>query len=201
MATFQNRSWEVNVFLELLGVPAVGVTYSSLTIRYKKFGQSSFTTRTIVSSDWVSLGNGFYTLKWPASLVDTLGTFLYTIGGAAFDNFAYGEFDVDPLPLALAIVPPNKCVVSGNIVDLGGNPSNNHFVTARLVELPAQASGSIITGDIVKTLPDYQGSFTLTLIQGSTVLIEVERTGYRNVQVVIPNAPTANLVDLLPPPA
>lgn len=197
MSAYQGRPWETNVYLSLLTVPATAVTIADIVVRYRKFGASTFTVRTLSPADWVNVGDGFYVLRWPAVFVDTLGKFTYTIAGTVFDNFLYDEFEVDPVPLALNVAP-ELCVISGNIADIGGKPGVGQLVRAHLVSYPASAGTSVIAVDAVTTVPDYFGNFQIPLVQGKTVIIEIERTAIRY-QLVVPAQSSANLLDLLPP--
>jgi len=197
MSAFQNKPWETDIYLSLSGIPAPGIIYSQVLVKYKKFGAATFTTRTLVNGDLVDLGDGFYTLKWPDTFTDTLGTFMYIMTSVLFDNFIYDTFDVEPQPLALS-VPPDICVVSGNITDLGGHPSQKVQVSFRIPEFPAISGNTIIDANKIYTTPDAAGNFSINLIQGQTVIVEIERTGIY-AQITIPMAPSADLVSLLPP--
>lgn len=197
MSVYQGRPWETNAYLELIGIPAASVAYTQVTCKYRKFGESSLTTRVLTSSDWVNLGSGFYVLKWPASILNVLGTFFFTLTGSSFDNFVYDEFDVDPAPISLS-TPADVCLVSGNLSDLSANPVHNAVISARLVSYPASGGSSVITSDSIRTVPDYFGNFTLPMIQGKTAIIEIERTSVKY-QITVPYASSANFLDLVPP--
>lgn len=197
MSAFQNMPWETNLYLSLSGVPAVDVRYTQLAIAYKRFGDTELTMRTLVSGDLINLGGGFYTLKWPASYTNVLGTFMYVPTGVVFDNLIYDTFDVEPQPLAL-YAPPQTCIVSGNVVDIGGNPAHNARISFRAPEFPVIVGNSVVDARQVYTVPDAMGNFSILLMQGQTVIVEVERSGIYN-QITIPFASSASLVSLLPP--
>ena len=198
MSAFQNMPWETNLYLSLGGVPATGITYNQVTVKYKKFGATAFTTRTLISGDLAELGSGFYTLKWAATYTNILGTLLYVPTGVAFDNFIYDTFDVEPQPVAL-YAPPQTCIVSGNVVDIGGAPAHNARISFRAPEFPVIVGNSVVDSRQIYTLPDAFGNFSILLMQGQTVIVEVERSGIYN-QITIPYASSATLVSLLPPP-
>jgi len=197
MSAFQNMPWETDLYLSLSGVPATGINYTQVLVKYKRFGDTAFSTRTLQNGDLIELGNGFYTLKWPATFTNTLGTFMYKMTSVLFDNFLYDTFDVDPQPLAFN-VPPDICVVSGNVIDIGGNPAQNVRVSFRVPEFPLIVGTSIVDANRIYTVPDALGNFSVSLLQGQVVIVEVERTGIQ-VQVTIPMTSTATLASLLPP--
>lgn len=198
MGAFQNKAWETNLYLAQNGIPATGILYSQVLVKYKKAGQTAFTVRPLNLGELVELGSGFYALSWPALYLDTLGTLLYTISGAGFNNFLYDTFDVDPVPVSLAYVPPTQCMVLGNITDIGGNPARHRTVSFYPPEFPVIVGSSVVDADKIYTTPDALGNFSVMLLQGQTVIVEIERTGIR-VQITIPVASSANLTDLLPP--
>jgi hypothetical protein len=118
------------------------------------------------------------------------------ITGAGLFNQVFGEFDVDPQPVSF-LTPPDLCVVTGNITDIGGKPGIHRTVSFRPPEFPVIVGTTVVDADKVYTNPDYMGNFSVALIQGQTVLVEIDRTGIYT-QITIPMAPTANLTDLLP---
>lgn len=198
MSAFQNLPWETTVYLTESGTPVTGVLYSAITVKYKKYAQTSFTTRTLVSADWTELGNGYYLLVWESAFLNILGPFVFTLTGGSFNNQVFLEFDVDPQPASF-FAPANTCLVSGNIVDIGGRPSQHNRISFRAPEFPVAIGGSIIDANKVFTEPDGLGNFSVALIQGQNVVVEIDRTGIY-AQITIPMASSANLTDLLPPP-
>lgn len=197
MSSIQNQDWETNLYLSLSGSPVPGILFSDVTIQYKKFGDSALTARTLLEEEWVDLGNGFYTLLWPASYINRIGKFFYTMTGSLFDNFLYDEFDIESPPLE-SFVAADTCVISGNLRDLGGVAGKGQTVAARLINYPASSGPSIVTSDLVQTIPDYFGNFQIALLRGKTVLISIQRTAIHH-QITVPDESTANLIDLLPP--
>ena len=69
----------------------------------------------------------------------------------------------------------------------------------RPVQFPFVSGNAIITADAVKTIPDVNGDFQVNLVQGSVVIVEIERTGIK-AQITIPSEPTVELTSLLPAP-
>jgi hypothetical protein len=189
------------VYLSLVNVPATGVPYTAITVAIKKQGQSSFTTKTLVSADWVELGNGLYSIVFSAIDTDTVGDFTFTIAGAAFDNQVFNEFTIEPAPAPGSPVPlPQQCIVSGNVANISALPPSREplKIVAYLPSFPAKYNGTILIGDSPYTFADAYGNFSLALVRNSTVIIEIKRAGIR-AQITIPDAPTANITDLLPP--
>ena len=194
---FQDSPAERAVYLELAGVPAAGLVPMNVSCKIKKAGSATFEVYPLNTGNWKSLGNGYYTIIFDKFSTSNVGTFVFTLLGSGFDNFAYDEFVI----IAKADVSVStKCAVSGSVLNLAGNPANLIKVTARMVAFPATFNGKFLSGDSVFTFLDSEGSFTLSLLRGSTCIVEIPRAGIKS-QIVVPDAATANLIDLLPPAA
>jgi hypothetical protein len=199
MAYLQNQGADRTVYLTKVDVPATTVTYADITVKYKKNGQSVFTTKTVTPSEWVNLGNGIYTLRFTASEMDTTGDFLFTVEGPLFDNFIYDEFTIEPAPAGSGpAVLPGICVVSGAVRNVQNLNPQLLKIVFRPVEFPARYNMTMIAADAIVTFPDAYGNFSVQLIRGSVVIVEIERAGIRS-QITVPDAASANLLDLLPP--
>ena len=200
MALIQNNAAERNIYLTQLDVPVTGVLPAAVVCQYRKEGQTTLTTKTLDSSNWIELVNGFYILKFTAAEMDTLGFFFYTLTGTGFDNFLYDEFTLEPAPGGGGgggVVGPATCVVTGSFRTVGNRIPANARVTFRPVAFPISAGGSVVSGDTVVTYLDAYGNFSVSLLQGVTVIVEVENAGIRH-QITIPFLPAAALLDLLP---
>ena len=200
MAYIQATSGDRTVYLSLVDVPAASVGYTDVTVRYKKNGSSGFSVKTMTSADWINLGQGMYTLRFSSNELDTLGNFTFTVAGPLFDNFIYDEFTIEPAPSgAFVPAPPMTCVVSGTVKTVGGVAPQQLKVVARAANFPATYGDNLVSADTVWTYADSLGNFSMNLVQGATLLIDIERVGIRAVQIRVPFAPTANLIDLMPP--
>jgi hypothetical protein len=194
-AYFQDNPSERSFYLTKAGVPSLSIPATAVTCMIKKAGQTVFSAKAVTSSNWVNLGDGYYTLRFSGDDLSRVGNFIYKLTGPNFDNFLYDEFTI------LAgedVTVKDKCVIKGQFIGLNGDAAQQIKVTARMVEFPAVSSGRIVSGDTVYTFLDSQGKFEMSLLRGSTALIEVPRAAIRS-QIVVPDTATANLVDLLPP--
>lgn len=201
MAYLQGLAADQTVYLSLDGYPSEGILYTAVTVQIKKQGHSSRSTKTLVSADWVEVGNGVYSIVFSPSDMDTVGDFTFTLAGDDFDNFTFGEFTVEPAPLNVTLGPlPQQCIVTGNLATLSAvAPQREPIkIVAYPTQFPAKFSNTILTGDAVWTFADALGNFSLALVQNSVVIIEIQRTGVR-AQITIPASDSANLIDLLPP--
>jgi hypothetical protein len=176
--------------------PVTGVLFGSVIVKKRKTGAITFSTKVLVTADWVELGGGFYVLKWSTADMDTLGEFRYWISGGTFDDVT-GAFDVIPAPIAIDVAAP-KCIVTGNVVDIGGNPMSLEKIVCRPRNVPGVTGTSLIAAGIINTVADAFGNFAVELIRGAIVLVEIERAGIRHL-ITVPNQPTALILDLLPP--
>lgn len=192
---FQDVPAERTVYLELAGVPAPAITPASVVCKIKKTGHNAFTNKTLSLDNWVNLGGGYYTIKFSGDDTSRVGTFTYTLSGAGFDNFAYDEFSI---LAGVDTTVQDKCVVKGKFIGLSGERASLIKVTARAIEFPARSGNRIVAGDVIWTNLNYDGSFELPLLRGATVLLEVPRAAIRH-QIAIPDSPTAELTNLLPP--
>lgn len=189
------------VYVTLADVPATGVQYTDVVVQVKKQGQNAFTTKTLLLSEWVELAAGIYSISFSASDTDTVGDFTYTLTSTFFDNIAYDEFTiVPPPPASTPAVLPAQCVISGNIATIMATPPTQEPL--KIVfwppQFPAKFAQTILTAQAVYTFADAYGNFSVALVRKSTVIVEIKRCGIR-CQIVIPDSPTANLLDLLPP--
>lgn len=190
MAALQTRPFESTV---QLGIG--GLTYGDVTVLIRKQGGVSLVAKTMDSTNFLDLGNGYYAIRWSSSYMDTLGAFFFSISGTTFDTLN-GEISIEPLPQELVVIPPDICMILGNLRDISSTPMRDMQVTFRAVNYPLQSGTSILSADKVLARTDSLGNFSAPLIRGMTVIVEAERTGIRN-QFVVPDAPTALLNDLI----
>jgi len=198
MSFYQGQSREVVLFLSLAGAPSSGITPAQVIVETRKADTVGFVPKVLTSSNWLEIGSGFYALTFSSSDFNTLGPYLFTAQSTRFDNFKYETFDIDPVPISMGVAP-STCIVSGNIVDIGGQPGRNQNIIVRPVNFPQTTGGtSLVASDPIQTIPDAFGNFQVVLLQLQIVIFEIERTGVTN-QVTVPAQSTANLLDLIPP--
>jgi len=198
MAYIQGQASSRTVYLSLLDVPATTVQYTDVTVQYKKAGSQVLATKVLVASDWLNIGNGIYSINFSPTDMDTVGDFTFFLTSSLFDNFLYDEFTIEPATTPIQAPLPSQCIVSGTIVNQSGLPPRPVKVVARPAAFPAQSGQNIMSADAVFTYVDAYGNFSLALVRNSVVIVEVERAGIR-AQINVPDSPTANLIDLLPP--
>jgi hypothetical protein len=197
MAIIQNNAAERNLLLTLADVPALGVDPSTVVCSYRKEGQSTLTVKPLDSSNFVELGGGYYFIKFTATEMNTLGYFFYTLTSPEFDNFLYDEFTIEPAPGGEVTPTPGICVIHGVVNTASATAARGKKVTARPVAMPTKYESNIICSGSVIAYVDTSGNFELPLVRGATVIIEIEGTGIR-VQIVVPDAATAEFIDLVP---
>lgn len=175
---------------------ALGVIYSDMAISLCKDG-GDFESKSLLESEWRDHGDGVYSFLWNESDLNTLGEIYYTFSVPSLDYTLYGKFDVDPMPFYLDATAPT-CAVSGNIVDIGGSPINRNEVFFRPRSVPGVAGQSIMASGHISTVTDVFGNFSVVLLRGAIVLVEISNAGIRH-QIVVPDLPSASILDLLPP--
>ena len=146
--------------------------------------------------------DGYYSILFTPSELDTLDQFLYTIARyvpAAGPLVELFDRTVDVIKATSASTEPaptlSTCIVKDHLLNLSGVPLQNAGVSARLLALPAIISGVGVDNQIVATKTDANGFFQLTLIQGSTVDIIIPEIGYRRT-IVVPATTSANLFEI-----
>ena len=193
---FQSQSWESVVFLALAGAPAAGLAHSDVTLEYRKTSTSAFEEKELEAEDWVNLGGGYYAIRWAAEEMSNVGSFFFKIEGNDFDTIGM-ELKIEPTPLAF-LVTPEVCVVSGNVINIGGQVGQNSVIHFRVPRVPLRVGSSLLDSEIIRTYPDALGNFSVQLLRGATVLVEMTQSGIKN-QIVVPDQQTAQILDLLPP--
>lgn len=194
--SLQGRAWESNIRLSLNGNAVTGVAFGSVLVKYRRLGDTSLQSKLVTAQDWYEVGNGLYVVKWSAQDMAKIGPFYFEVTGATFSPHI-DEFDVLPSPIT-SLVTPALCIVSGNIAEIGAQPSPGQAIIFRLAKAPSVVNNAFITGDPLRTVTDAYGNFSVALVRGTKVIVDIERTAIRQ-QIVIPDRDTANLVDLLPP--
>lgn len=195
MIVLQGRTWKVFISLSSSGVPVTGVLPGDVTYAFMRQADTSLQTKTLTATEWAEVGNGLYTLVISSDETAQIGGLYLSLAGGSFDAVTLNA-DVHPNPVSP--VEPEKCVVSGNILDVGGNPERNLDVRFRIVKLPATTSAALIGGGPIHTRPDAYGTFSAALLRGAIVLVEIPGAALRH-QITIPDQETASLLDLLPP--
>jgi hypothetical protein len=202
MSALQGKVYETVVRLEVdsgYGItPVLGVLPTEADAAIRRTGTYSFQLKALDVDSWIELGGGYYVIVWKPADTAALGEVYYTLesNGVVFNRLE-GKFSVEPLPLS-AISSPAKCIVSGNILDLGGEPSTESWLNFRVAKTPSVLGGSLVEGKILRTIPDAYGNFSVVLLRGKKVIVEIPQAGLRHT-ISVPEQETANLVDLLPP--
>jgi hypothetical protein len=200
MDKYLGQPAEVSLQLTLAGVPVTGVLFSAVTVTVRPPLGTAFVPKVMTALNWMELGAGIYVLTFSPADMALPGEFVYGVAGGAFD-FQWGSINVIPPPPAIIATPP-VCVITGNVIDLEGRSfwdAQALTVTFRPVQMPQQSGNtSLITSRPIVTTTDAYGNFSVPLLQGSTVLVEVAALGLRQ-QFVVPALTTATLLSLLPP--
>lgn len=194
MSVFQGNSAERVVYLVDESGPVVGLTEGDVSLRFKKNGED-FQDKTLTPVNFIEREVGFYSVMFDSLEMNALGQFVFRITGGSIIPYVQ-MFEIVPVYLG-AITPPDVCIISGNILDLGGRPLWNSRIAFRIMDLPKVIEPSMVSGDAVRTVTDHAGNFSASLIRGATVLVEIPDTAIR-IQFIVPNQETANIIDLIP---
>lgn len=177
--------------------PIAGITYDQVTVKLKKMG-SIFELKILpATGSWIDEGGGFYSILWSASDMDRVGSFIYTVDYPYQTDSFIDRFTVVPAPISYSL-PATTCVVTGNVVDIGGNPLVSTDVVFRPPHVPSAPGGALVGSGIIRTMTDAFGNFSVKLLRGASVLVDIEKAGIHYI-VTVPDLPSVGLVDLLPP--
>lgn len=174
--------------------PLIGLTYDDdIVVSYWQQRESSFTNLELTEENFRELGNGFYAIDLPA--FTEAGSAKVFISGNIIRDVEV-DLNVKPLPISMAL-PPRTCVITGNIADLTGEISRSEQIRFRIANVPKHVGQSIVTSRVITTTPDAFGNFSVALIYGATVLVEIPQCGIRS-QIEVPEVETVSLLDLIP---
>ncbi len=106
----------------------------------------------------------------------------------------YSRIAFGPMRTAEA---PKECLLYGSAIKADGKPAVNDTVRMSIIPNTILSSGAKpgITTDRIDTFTDKNGAFSIGLIRGLTVRLQIPAIGYDR-KIVIPDAPSANFADL-----
>jgi len=61
------------------GSAITGAAHTSVTVQYKKYGDSSWATKTMSAANWTEESGGLYYINFSAAELDTYGTFSFKV--------------------------------------------------------------------------------------------------------------------------
>lgn len=182
----------------VVNLGATGILDTDVTLNVKKPESLVFEEVVLNTTNFKEAIDNYYNITIPLEIADQLGTYIFKVDETVGPSTQYLERECLPQPLS-STPAPGTCVVNGNVRNVTGGMSNynNTIVTAQPLKLPAEVSGSLILGGKVKTYTDHDGYFSLPLVIGMTVIIEVPDAGVR-FQTIIPDEATVRIEDLIP---
>lgn len=187
------------------GAPRTGVTYSQVQVEYKKYGQTSFTVKALLVTDFQEIGSGVYEILFSAGELDTEGAFMYVVNSTgALPSPALrqyiGQADVQTAtsytPGAITL---STNILTGNLIDLNGYALVGESVSARILSAPTIMGTTPNIGgvgtDMVSVLTDSAGFFALEVLQGSEIDVVIPAINYRRT-LTVPSNTTDKLFEL-----
>jgi len=180
------------------GAPRTGVTYGQVQVEYKKYGQTSFSIKTLLVTDFQEIGSGVYEILFSSGELDTEGAFMYVVNSTgALPSPALrqyiGQADVETAssytPGAITL---STNILTGNLIDLNGNALSGESVSARILSAPTVMGTTPNIGgvgtDMVSVLTDTAGFFALEVLQGSEIDVVIPVINYRRTLTVPANS-------------
>jgi hypothetical protein len=180
------------------GLPRTGILFNQIDVSYKKSTQSVFQAKVLIGSDFRENGSGVYEILFSNTDVNIIGSFLYVVNG----NLLL------PLPairqvIGQAVVQSSSTftpgtislptnVLTGNLIDLAGQPLIGESVSARIMSAPTILGitpniGGVAT-DIIATKTDSGGFFALEVLQRAVIDITIPVINYRRTLTVPSNS-------------
>jgi hypothetical protein len=181
------------------GAARTGVLYTQVTVSYKKYGDTSFSLKTLTGpADFREIGLGVYEINFSGLELDTLGTFIYVVNSnGALPAPALNQFlQLAEVQSAAAYTPGtitlSTNILTGNLVDLAGAALAGEAVSARIISAPTILGntpnlGGIGTGQI-SAITDSGGFFALEVVQNAVVDITIPVINWRRTLTVPANA-------------
>lgn len=199
MLAYLGSNWESNVRLMAdtgYGLtPLAGVTSEQIDLIYRKMG-GPFVAKDMSAENWIEYGLGHYAIRWSPEDLDTIGDFVFELSYPYQQDSLVKEFSVVTPPSSFG-VPAPVCILSGNLVDIGGAPLSSVEVVIRPPHVPYYAGSTLVGSGLIRTTTDAYGNFSVRLLRETSVLVEIDKAGIRYL-INIPDSATAQLVDLLP---
>lgn len=180
------------------GDPRTGITFNQVNVAYKKYTQSTFQTKVLAPGDFRENGNGVYEILFASGELDTLGTFIYVVNGngvlplPAIRQAVGQAFVVSSSSYTPGTITLDTNVLTGNLVDMKGQPLIGVAVSARIVAMPEILGSSPniggVSSDLMSVQTDAAGFFALEVLQGAVVDISIPRINYRRTLTVPANS-------------
>lgn len=147
---------------------------------------------------FTELGGGFYEFFFSATELDTLGSFVVRVVGPNLRTLVTTNTVVPVTVTSTSpLSPPDLATIFGFVHNTDGTPVVGTTVSARVLNLPlvyAGAESSALATSLVVSKTDATGFFTLSLVVGTTVQINVPVAGYKKTLTV--PAAGGNLFDI-----
>ncbi len=89
----------------------------------------------------------------------------------------------------------NTCDLEDHIVDVAGSPLENVTVAATILATPYIDTGAGISSEVITSVTDSNGFFSLTALQGATLDVIIPAIAYRRT-IVVPSASQADLFSI-----
>ncbi len=132
------------------------------------------------------LGSGFYELDFLATELDTAGPFHVRVTGSTVRSIVVSGYVLVSAPTTstdAGPVPPTTTIF-GYVYNVDGSPLAGTTISARTLTVPATYVGGVLSTRLVTAKTDSTGYFTLDLLTGSTVQVNVPAASYRRTFVV-----------------
>lgn len=144
---------------------------------------------------FINLGNGFYSLGLNATDTNTVGSLYLSLRGPGLRPSLEVVTIVASLPATPPVIDtPGTTLITGTVVSMGGNPSVNVSVSAKILSIPSIVAGVAVTTETVYTKTDSNGQFILQLLTGAQVDIIIPAVNYRRT-ITVPSS-SVNLFDI-----
>lgn len=173
-----------------------GLTTDEVLCHLKRAGATAWRPKELTPANWQEAGHGVYVLSLDPGDVDEVGGLVVLITPApdvkSPVTSTLHHFEVVESRYAGTIPAIPKTTICGHVVTLDEKGRAKAQVTARVAQFPLVLGGAGICNDIVTVETNDDGFFSLTIVTGAIVNVQIPCINYSR-QFVVPPPPAPGI--------
>lgn len=169
-------------------VGRAGLTSTDVACHIKRAGATAWRPKELTPASWRDAGHGVYVLSLDPSDVDEVGLLVVLIAAAETKTPfppTLRWFEVIEARYAGGTPAIPKTTIVGHVVTLDERGKAKAQVTARVAQFPLVLGGAGICNDVVTVETNDDGFFSLTIVTGALVNIQIPAINFSR-QFVVP---------------
>ena len=169
---------------------------SDVICRLRAAGTGTWHEKKLDPVSWQAVGHGVYVLTIEPTEVPACDQLIFLVESRPGLKLA-----IEPMLRTARVVPPSAQLVPGDLavtrvcgrlVGLDGKPRVKAPLIFRIHQPPLLSGGIAVTGDPTTIESDERGYFSVDLVTGATVSVQIQAIAYNRV-VVIPPPPAPGI--------